>query len=269
MRNRALCVVFAFTGCLAFAVPAIAAPAPPSPSAPSSPSAPPPGYPVLGVDVSGWQHPKGAAIDWARVRAAGTGFATVKATEGSPADRTDYTNAHFIDDFEAARAQGLPVAPYHFYLGRTANTGAAQADYFIAELRRAGYTGHRANELPPILDFEWDWKGGCPPHGGVADARAWLTRVGAAFGRQPIIYTDARFVTRCLAGTAALGGYPLQVSDHDTGAGRPVLPAGWSTWSMWQWTAGGCVAGVPTCSLTRSVFNGTRSRLLSWANRRT
>src|SRR5947209_3761675 len=34
-----------------------------------------------GVDVSGWQHPGGAAVDWNRVAASGVRFAVVKATE--------------------------------------------------------------------------------------------------------------------------------------------------------------------------------------------
>src|SRR5512135_2931413 len=36
-----------------------------------------------GPDVSGWQHPAGAAINWAKVRAAGASFAFVKVSEGT------------------------------------------------------------------------------------------------------------------------------------------------------------------------------------------
>jgi lysozyme len=218
-------------------------------------------YPVDGVDVASWQHPNGAPIDWAAVRAAGVNFATVKATEGS-----GYTNPYFRGDFTGAKARGLPVAPYHFYLGRNPNTGGAQADYFIAALRAAGYTGRHANELPPILDFEWDWKGGCPPYGSVADAKAWLDKVRAAFGRTPIIYTNRYFITGCLGGTTALGSYPLQIADYSS-ADRPNLPPGWSTWLMWQYTARSCVSGVPTCNLTRSVYNGGLTGLRRLANR--
>ena len=217
-------------------------------------------YPVDGIDVASWQHPNGAAINWASVRSAGVNFATVKATEGST-----YTNPYFAGDLAGARAQGLPVAPYHFYLGRDPNTGAAQADHFIAVLRAAGYTGHRRDDLPPVLDFEWDWKGGCPPYGSIADARAWLDRVQAAFRRTPVIYTNRYFITGCMGGSGALGGYRLQIADYSS-TGRPSLPPGWTTWLMWQWTAHSCVSGVATCNLTRSVFNGTQSGLLGLAN---
>src|SRR2546423_481060 len=191
-------------------------------------------YPVDGLDVASWQHPGGAAIDWARVRAAHVDFATVKATEGSSVDDTAYTNPYFDADLGGARAQGLAAAPYHFYLGRTEGTGVAQADHFIAVVRAAGYTGHRPNDLPPILDLEWDWKGGCPPHGTVDDVRAFLDRVEAAFGRHPMIYTNHTFMAGCMAATPALAGYPLQVASYDVDT--PTLPAGWSTWRMWQWT---------------------------------
>jgi lysozyme len=234
-------------------------------AAPAS-AAPPVRYQNDGVDVASWQHPNNAPIDWRRVRAAGVEFATVKATEGSPIDSTEYTNPFFRADLAGARSAGLAVAPYHFYLGRTAHTGDDQARYFVAALRAAGYTGSRPGELPPILDFEWDWKGGCPPYGTVADAKAWLGAVRAAFGRTPIVYTNRTFITGCLGGTTQLGGYPLQIAYYGTGS-QPPLPPGWRTWLMWQWTASNCVDGVPTCHLTRSVFNGGAASLRSLANR--
>ncbi|MDX6265813.1 MAG: lysozyme, partial [Frankiales bacterium] len=38
--------------------------------------------PLVGPDVSGWQHSGGATIDWAKVRTSSV-FAIVKATEGA------------------------------------------------------------------------------------------------------------------------------------------------------------------------------------------
>jgi lysozyme len=218
-------------------------------------------YPIDSVDVASWQHPGGAPINWAQVRAAGVNFTTVKATEG-----VGYTNPYFAGDLAGARAQGLPVAPYHFYLGRSPNTGAAQADYFVAALRAAGYTGHRPNEIAPILDFEWDWKGGCPPYGTVDDAKAWLTKVRNAFGRTPIIYTNRYFITGCMGGTTAFGGYPLQIADYSSTT-QPTLPPGWTHWLLWQFTSKSCVAGIATCNLTRSVYNGGQTGLRRLAHR--
>ncbi|MEV6526855.1 glycoside hydrolase family 25 protein [Longispora sp. NPDC051575] len=223
-------------------------------------------YPVDGVDIASWQHPWGAAIDWPRVREAGVDFATVKATEGSPVDGTAYVNPWFRPDFDGARAAGLPVAPYHFYLGRTAGTGTAQAAFFVSELRDAGYSGHGPLELPPILDLEWDWKArSCPAYATVDDALDWLRAVGEAFGRPPIVYTNRYFVTDCLAGATALGGYPLQVAQYRNS--EPTeLPDGWSDWLLWQWTARDEVPGIPADRVTRSVFKGSQAELDALAN---
>src|SRR5262249_26026501 len=154
-------------------------------------------------------------------------FATLKATEGSPADGTEYVNPWLRADLAGAQSVGIPVAPYHFYLGRTRDTGVAQATHFITTVRNAGYTGQRPGDLPPILDLEWDWKGGkCPAHGTAADVLAWLKPVEEAFGRQPIIYTNRYFISSCLADSQELGRYPLQIA-HYAAAAPTTLPAGW------------------------------------------
>lgn len=243
-------------------VPLVAALALPSPAA----AAPPSQYRVDGVDIASWQHPNGKSINWERVRDDRVDFATIKATEGSTADGTGYTNPYFVGDLRRARAAGLAVAPYHFYLGRTPRTGAAQAEHFIDAVRESGYTGQRRGDLPPVLDLEWDWKGGCPRHVTVADAKAWLNKVQAAFGRRPIIYTTRSFIETCLNDTTAFGGYPLQVADYRDEV-RPDLPAGWKDWVMWQWTESDCVDGIPTCRLTRSILRGTQMQLAVLANR--
>jgi lysozyme len=82
--------------------------------------------------------------------------------------------------------------------------------------------------LPPILDYEWDWKGGCPPYGTVADVRTWLTKVRAAFGRTPLVYTSRAFVAGRLGGTTevAAGGNQLQVATTARRYHRACPPAG-------------------------------------------
>ncbi len=63
-----------------------------------------------GVDVSSWQPPAGAPIDWPDVRAAGASVGMVKATQGD-----NYTNPWLKRDLGEARAAGLLVGAYHFY----------------------------------------------------------------------------------------------------------------------------------------------------------
>src|ERR1700712_5786291 len=54
---------------------------------------------VFGVDVSSYQHPNGAGINWGSVKASGPAFAFVKMSEGS-----SYTNPYGHNDLAGARA---------------------------------------------------------------------------------------------------------------------------------------------------------------------
>ena len=62
-----------------------------------------------GPDVSSYQHPNGAAINWKKVDESGQQFAIVKATEGA-----SYVNPYFAKDYAAAGAAGLVRGGYHF-----------------------------------------------------------------------------------------------------------------------------------------------------------
>ena len=95
--------------------------------------------PVQGIDVSNWQ----GDIDWDKVRAAGTQFAFIKATEGK-----DMVDPRFSEYWQEARAAGIPHAPYHFYY--FCSTPDEQADWFIRNVPK------EAMKLPPVLDVEWN-----------------------------------------------------------------------------------------------------------------
>ena len=103
---------------------------------------------VQGVDVASYQHPGGAAINWADVAAAGIGFAAVKATEG-----TYYQNPYALSDLAEAKAAGLAVGAYAFAIpnGNGGSSSAvAQADYLLR------YLGADSATVPIMLDIEYD-----------------------------------------------------------------------------------------------------------------
>jgi lysozyme len=104
---------------------------------------------------------------------------TVKATRG-----LNIIDPYLQTDLEAARTAGLTVAPYHFYTGTEPDTGAAQADRFIAAVKNTGYTGHRPGDLPPIFDLEHidvdPNQGKCPPHVSVDDAKTLVRQGGSS-----------------------------------------------------------------------------------------
>ncbi|HTI26851.1 MAG TPA: GH25 family lysozyme [Kutzneria sp.] len=223
----------------------------------------PAGYAIDGIDTAKYQHPGGASINWAAVRGSGVEFATVKATRG-----TNVTDEYLATDLPAAHNAGLDVAPYHYYTASAPDTGAAQADRFIAAVRATGYTGQRAGDLPPVFDFERadDGTGRCPVYGTVADAKAWLDKVQAAFGKKPIIYTQKAVLDDCYGATTAFGGYPMQLADYRSSITAPPLPAGSSTWLMWQYTDAAIPDGLSGPS-TGDVFNGTQAELDRLANK--
>jgi lysozyme len=69
---------------------------------------------ATGPDVSNFQHPNGAAIDWGQVRSAGHTFAFVKASEGPVGGGGYYTNGWFKSDWAGAGGAGLYRGAYHF-----------------------------------------------------------------------------------------------------------------------------------------------------------
>lgn len=82
---------------------------------------------ILGVDISGWQHPNNAPIDWEKVAEAGYDFMIVKATQG-----TNFENAWLHRDLSDARAAGLLLGAYHYFdIGIDA---VAQAQAFVGSL---------------------------------------------------------------------------------------------------------------------------------------
>lgn len=213
-----------------------------------------PGVPIRGVDTSHYQHGNNAAIDWRTVAAGGSRFAFIKASEG-----TGVTDAWLARDLQGAGQAGLARAPYHFL---SPGDGAAQAQHFLQVVNAAGYTGGNAGELPPVLDVEWAAGGGCPAF-SVNTAIAFLETVRQATHRTPIVYTQQSFVSGCFGNTTALSPYLLWVVD--TGRNPPRLPAGWSTWTFWQYNQAP-VAGIPASAVDLDAFNGSANQLAALAN---
>lgn len=61
------------------------------------------------IDISSWQHPSGAAIEWASVAASGVAGVIVKVTQG-----VGYASPWFASDLAGATNAGLLVGAYHF-----------------------------------------------------------------------------------------------------------------------------------------------------------
>jgi len=199
-----------------------------------------------GVDVASFQHPRGAVIDWSQVAASGIGFAGVKATEGNY-----YKNPYALTDLAAAQAAGLSVVAYAFAIPNGdgtagSNNPVTQADYLLK------YLGSTSRTVPLMLDIEYDpyytsdgtnQCYGLTPAAMVSWIAAFEGEVQAKAGRLPIIYTPPSWWSTCTGKSTAFGHTPVWVPDINS-SGSPLLPAGWTAWSLWQYSSSGTVNGI-------------------------
>jgi GH25 family lysozyme M1 (1,4-beta-N-acetylmuramidase) len=197
------------------------------------------------MDVSAWQ-PK---INWSTAKANGARFAYIKATEG-----VHYRSSTFTSQFSGARAVGIARGAYHF-ARPDVSSAARQADYFVAYGGSWKVDGHT---LPGVLDIESN------PYGakcyGLTRSRMvlWIhnfvTEYHAKTSRWPVINTFTDWWTLCTGNSSAFAATdPLWVNNHHSTAG--VLPAGWGTYTVWQWADHGVLPGdqdvIPSAAFAR------------------
>ena len=187
-----------------------------------------------GPDVSSYQHPSGASINWTLVKASGHSFAFVKATEA-----TYYTNPYFNADWKSMKAAGIDHGAYHFARPNSIpNSAFDQANYFISVVG----TTQAPGDLPPALDLEDN--GGLAPAALVSWSQTFLSTVQSLTGRAPIIYASPYFWRTSMGNSIAFASYPLWLAQWAAAPTFP-LPGGWTSWTFWQYTDGGKVPGIP------------------------
>jgi lysozyme len=199
---------------------------------------------VPGIDVSYYQE----TIHWHEVRRTGVVYAFIRVSDGSTLPDT-----MFRKNWAEAKRAGVMRGAYQYF--RPDQSAAAQADLVIAALERD------RGELPPVIDVETD--GGRSPTQIAQRVAIWVTRVRAALGVEPIIYTGPEF-WRDKVGGADLTTQPLWLAHYT--AQCPTVPAPWTTWTFWQYSDRGSVPGI-TGAVDLDVFAGTVSDLKDFARR--
>lgn len=214
------------------------------PATPDAPAA----ATVLGIDVSRWQ----GRMDWRKAASAGARFAYCKASEG-----TGWTDPEWARNAASARAAGVLVGGYHYYLN--AYDPIEQARHFVRVLNR------QPGDLPPAADFE-DTKTPAKPE----DMRRFLVEVERLTGVRPVIYTGAWWwdSSRMPARVPWASSYPLWIASYRAGA--PALPDDWRTWAIHQYTSSGPGRsfGAGSDALDMNRFNGTLADLRAFAGGR-
>jgi lysozyme len=189
--------------------------------------------PIHGIDISKWQGP----VDWASVRAAGTQFAFIKATEGG-----DHIDERFMENWMAAKRAVYWCRPAH-----------EQAEWFKQNVPQD------PDALPPVLDLEWNGQSvNCPKkvprEQALAMTRTLLREMEAHTGKRPLIYTDITFHREVLEGE--LPDYPFWIRST---AAEPQERYANRDWTFWQFTTTGRVPGVKG-DVDRNTFYGTENQ---------
>ncbi|MEV6105225.1 lysozyme [Streptomyces sp. NPDC051940] len=205
---------------------------------------------VEGVDVSSHQ----GNVAWSTLWNSGVRWAYVKATEGNY-----YTNPYFAQQYNGSYNIGMIRGSYHFATPND-SSGYNQANYFVDH--GGGWSGD-GKTLPGALDIEYNPYGatcyGKTQSAMVTWIRDFINQYKARTGRWAVIYTTTNWWTQC---TGNYGGFavnnPLWIAKYSTSPG--TLPAGWSFYTMWQYTSTGPTVG------DHNKFNGAYDRLQALAN---
>ncbi|MEU9448564.1 lysozyme [Streptomyces sp. NPDC048277] len=205
-----------------------------------------------GHDVS--SHQKN--VDWSSAKAKGARFVYIKATES-----TNYQNPYFSQQYNGSRKAGIMRGAYHFALPDQ-SSGAQQAAYFVSH---GGTWTADGWTLPPALDVEYDPYDkkhkcyGLSTSKMVGWIRSFSDELQRETGRRPVIYTTTHWWNLCTGGSSAFAAdHALWIARHGS-ADAGSLPAGWSSWTFWQYDNSGSLPG------DQNLFNGSASRLKSFA----
>lgn len=150
---------------------------------------------IKAIDVSSWQHPNGAGINWGQVKADGYDGVWVKCSQG-----TNYKNPFYDGDVAAALEAGLVVGAYHFAEPGN-NSAESEAEWALA------CAGSHPLALGLALDFEA--LGTLPAHEAGNWCPAFLGAIAAHHTLAPF-YTDQSILAQAVG---APWGYPLWIAD--------------------------------------------------------
>ena len=125
---------------------------------------------------------------------------------------------------------------------------------------------HDPDQLPPVLDLEWNHHSPTCPQGTTRDdalekIRLLLNIMEYHTGKRPVIYTDINFHKDVLEGQFKDYEFWLRsvaAEPHERYKDRP--------WTFWQYTATGRVPGIRG-DVDRNVFNGSPAEWERWLER--
>ncbi len=251
-----------------------------------------PGGRIHGADVSRWQHPNDAPIDFEKMHAAGMRFVMIKASDTRD-DADALSLKYVVMDRSAAQASGLYTGFYHYAVLPNVKTNEeviidaqTQAQKVIWRIGALG--GFNERDLPYALDLENNCVAvsgkTCSRYLPKAQITLWaktfLKMVKEKTGRTPIIYSYPSFLEGAMVRDDELREYPLWLAQYAIDPADPIAQPGlkeggcyvhsWTTancssqWIIWQYSSCGIAPkyGVPGSRLDLNVFRGTPTTFL-------
>jgi lysozyme len=196
--------------------------------------------------------------DWGKVYASGIRGVIHKATQG-----TAYADPRFLQRYPLARKAGLLWGAYHF---GTDGDPEMQAAHFLSVVERA-CGPDPWGEVLLALDWEPEPNG----HTMSADqARRFLELVAERTGQKPVLYGGELLKDRKRVGPQGdsfLCEHRLWLSHY---AAKPVLPPGFGSYFLWQYTGDGAgpgphaVDGIAETGIDLNVYPGTAEDLAAF-----
>ncbi|MFD1213875.1 GH25 family lysozyme [Arthrobacter sp. GCM10027362] len=206
---------------------------------------------IQGIDVSSHQ----PDVNWTTEWNYGARFAYVKSTEA-----LSYKNPEFSEQYTGSYRVGMIRGAYHFAIPNV-SSGNAQANYFV---NNGGGWSADGRTLPPLLDIEYnpypELGNTCynmSPRQMVAWIKEFSDTIKARTGRVPAIYTTADWWNHCTGNSTAFKNHPLHVAHYTQGT--PWLPAGWTSYDIWQYSSSGPFVG------DSNVWRGSWTALKNFA----
>ena len=252
-----------------------------------------PGGRIHGADVSRWQHPNDAKIDFVKMYENGLRFVFIKASDTT--EKGDALSLKYAAmDHNAAQAAGIFTGFYHYaYLPDVTDEegikrdALAQAQKVVWRLASLG--GYGEKDLPYALDLEnkcvrYSASGTCLKNATRTAVTLWATTFLASLkektGKTPILYSYASFLEGSMNRTKELAQYPLWLAHYGIDPAKPGNQPGvkeggcfvhsWtsknceSQWTLWQYSSCGIAPkyGVPGSRLDLNVFSGSQKTFL-------
>lgn len=226
---------------------------------------------IFGIDISHYTDPR---LNLGALKEKRVDFVYIKATQGV-SSKDKLFKQFWLAAAELPAEIAISRGAYHFLSSASEASGAAQADAFVDYVQL--YGGFKANDLPPVVDLEWDVSKNNPDRwvGHSADeiiqkTLDCLRQIERRTGRRPMLYTAKSWwssKTIPLSRVSEFNDYTIWIADYNPKRKLSETPAilPGSITAIWQFTDRAVISEQPM-AYDSSIFYGSRKDFESTFN---